>query len=153
MLHSVKIVDSRGTSRGDIDHVLMGPPGVITINTKYHRRGNVLVDGDIVIVNGRRSAYVTKARQEADRARTMLATALAANGDHELATTLPVRPLIVVVGAVPRVAREPGVPIVALQRLRHTVETMPARLSTDHVEAVYEVAHSEDTWILPATGG
>jgi hypothetical protein len=37
-----------------------------------------------------------------------------------------------------------------VQRLRHTVETIPPRLSNDHIEAVWEVAHSEDTWILPA---
>jgi hypothetical protein len=28
---------------------------------------------------------------------------------------------------------------------------MPARLSDDHVTAVYEVAQSQDNWILPTT--
>jgi hypothetical protein len=62
----------------------------------------------------------------------------------ELVATLPVRPLIVVVGAVPWTAGEPTVPVVALQRLRYTVESLPARLSGDHVEAPYEVAQSQD---------
>ena len=153
VLHSVKIIDSRGTFLGDIDHVLVGPPGVVTINTKYHRRGTVLADGDVVIVNGRRTSYVAKARHEADRARAMLAAALTANGNPELATNLPVRSLIVVVGTVPRVMRESGVPVIALQRVRHTLETMPPRLSDEHLQAVYEVAHLQDTWILPAPRG
>jgi hypothetical protein len=153
VLHSVQIADAAGRSLGDIDHVLIGPPGVITINSKYHRRGNVLVDDVTVIVNGRRTSYLTKSRREADRARSMLTAALSAHHHPELAANLPVRPLIVVVGAVPRVEREPDVPVVALQRLRHTAETMHPRLDADQVAAVHEVALSEDTWILAATRG
>lgn len=37
VLHSVPV----GTGRGDIDHVLIGPPGVVTINTKHHRAGRL----------------------------------------------------------------------------------------------------------------
>jgi len=36
VLHSVPLRDARGAVRGDIDHVLIGPPGVVTINTKHH---------------------------------------------------------------------------------------------------------------------
>lgn len=32
ILHSIPV----GTGRGDIDHVVIGPPGVFTINTKHH---------------------------------------------------------------------------------------------------------------------
>jgi hypothetical protein len=70
VLHSLRLRASDGATRGDIDHVVIGPPGVVTINTKHHRRGNVLVDGDTVTVNGRPTAYVAKARQEAERARS-----------------------------------------------------------------------------------
>jgi hypothetical protein len=60
-----------------------------------------------------------------------------------------VRSLIVVVGAVPRVAGEPAVPVVALQRLRYTVESLPPRLSGAQVMAVYEAAQLQDKWVLP----
>jgi hypothetical protein len=113
---------------------------VVTINTKYHRRGTVQVDANTVIVNGRRTSYIAAARREAERARAILTAALTTRGHTELATNLPVRSLIAVVGTVPQIAAEPPVPVVALQRLHYTVETMPARLSDDHVKAVYEVA-------------
>ena len=80
VLHSVKMVDGGGTFPGDIDHVLLGPPGVVTINTKYHRRGNVQVDDNAVIVNGRRTSYIAAACREADRARTVLSVALRTRG-------------------------------------------------------------------------
>lgn len=31
VLHSVPLLDARGRGRGDIDHVLIGPPGVVTV--------------------------------------------------------------------------------------------------------------------------
>jgi hypothetical protein len=65
-------------------------------------------------VNGWRTPYVAKARQEAERARTLLTAALTPNKGPTLApplpTPLPVRPLIVVVGAVPRVRSWPHTP-------------------------------------------
>jgi hypothetical protein len=153
VLHSVHIADTHGAPLGDIDHVLLGPPGVITINTKYHRRGTVEVGGNLVIVNGRRTSYMATARREADRARAMLTAALITSGHTALAGNLPVRSLIVVVGAVPRITGEPAVPVIALQRLRYTVETLPPRLSSDEVTTLYETASSADTWVLPAPTG
>ena len=35
VLHAVPV----GSGDSDIDHVLIGPPGVFTINTKHHQRG------------------------------------------------------------------------------------------------------------------
>jgi hypothetical protein len=148
VLHSVPLRDARGAVRADIDHVLIGPPGVVTINTKHHRRGSVAVDGDQVVVNGRPTAYVAKARQEANRARTQLTAALATNGNTDLAASLAVRPLILLVGTMPSVRREPvGVPVVPLQSLRRTVESLPARLTRPEVAVVFELARRSTTWI------
>jgi hypothetical protein len=146
----VQIFDERGTFLSDLDHVVIGPPGVVTINTKYHRRGTVHVDRDTVTVNGRHTSYIPAARREADRTRVILGSALA-GGRPDLAAHLQVRPLIVVVGAVPRITGEPTVPVIALQRLHATVETMPARLDPDQVDAVFQVAHTQDVWTLPTT--
>jgi len=64
VLHSVPV----GTGRGDIDHVLIGRPGVVTINTKHHRAGRLALNGDELIVNGRPTDHIPKARREAERA-------------------------------------------------------------------------------------
>jgi hypothetical protein len=87
----VTLRTAAGEMRGDIDHLVIGPPGVITINTKHHPRGKVLVDGDAITVNGRGTAYVAKARKEAERARSMLATALATDGQPNLGRELRAR--------------------------------------------------------------
>ncbi len=148
VLHSVPLRNARGAVRGDIDHVLIGPPGVVTINTKHHRRGSVAVDGEHVVVNGRPTAYVAKARQEANRARTQLTTALAADGNTDLAEALAVRPLVLIVGTMPSMRRQPiGVPVVALQSLRRTVESFPLRLTRHEVTVVFELARRSTTWI------
>jgi hypothetical protein len=151
VLHSVKLRNSDGGQCGDIDHIVIGPPGIVTINTKHHPRGKVLVDGDTVTINGRRTAYVAKARQEAERARSALAAALAVEGHADLAAQLPVQPLILVVGTMPRVRKTPdGVPVVPLQRLLPSITTLPARLGPQQVEAVFEVSRREATWTIPA---
>jgi len=151
VLHSVTIRNANGEARGDVDHLVIGPPGVVTINTKHHPRGRVVVDGDEVTVNGRRTAYVARSRREAERARSMLAAALAADGRSELGEVLRVHPLVLVVGTMPNVRREPdGVPVIALQRLLPTVTRLPTGLSPPQVEAVFAVARREGTWTIPA---
>ncbi len=47
MIHSVVI--SRGG--GDIDHVVVGTPGVFTLNTKHHPEKTVWVSGDVYSVD------------------------------------------------------------------------------------------------------
>lgn len=76
VLHSVAV----GIGCGDIDHVLIGPPGVVTINTKHHRAGRLTLDGDELVVNGRSIDAASKARREVGRAEYLLMTALTAIG-------------------------------------------------------------------------
>ncbi|SDC05781.1 Nuclease-related domain-containing protein [Raineyella antarctica] len=41
-----------GTNGSDIDHVVVGPAGVFTINAKYHDGARIWVGGDTILVNG-----------------------------------------------------------------------------------------------------
>jgi hypothetical protein len=36
VLRSLALGDRHGGTRGDIDYLVIGPPGVVTINTKHH---------------------------------------------------------------------------------------------------------------------
>ena len=54
VLHSVPVGD-RGA---DIDHVVIGPAGVFTLNTKNHTGQRVSVTASNVFVNGRNPHYV-----------------------------------------------------------------------------------------------
>jgi len=63
VVHSLPI----GARGADIDHVVVGPGGVFTLNTKRHRGAKVWVKGDTVLVNGQRQPYVRNSRHEASR--------------------------------------------------------------------------------------
>jgi Nuclease-related domain len=153
VLHSVPLGDGQGTIRGDVDHVVVGPPGVVSINTKKHRTGQLVLDGDQLVLNGYRTAYIPKARREADRVDGFLRTALTAAGSPELAGRVRVRPLIVVVGGRLIVRGWPaGVTVVMTRTLIESLRGFPAALSQDEVAAVYALARRDTTWNpTPAT--
>ena len=64
VLHAVEV----GKNGSDIDHVVIGPAGVITLNTKRHPGAKAWVGEHVVMVNGQRSDYLRNARFEAKRA-------------------------------------------------------------------------------------
>jgi hypothetical protein len=153
VLHSVPLGDGRGRIRGDVDHLLVGPPGVVTVNTKHHRGGRVELAADEVLVNRRATDYLAKARREADRVTEFLRPALAANGQPSLAVRVPVRPLIALVGARLLVREHvPGVLVVPTGQLVHVLRSIPAALDAREAAAVFDVARRSTTW-NPATPG
>ncbi|MBO0901763.1 NERD domain-containing protein [Cellulomonas sp. zg-ZUI222] len=68
VLHAVRV----GQRDADIDHVVIGPAGVFTVNAKHHPHASVWVRGDTFMVNGRRVPYVRNSRHEAGRASRLL---------------------------------------------------------------------------------
>ncbi len=93
VLHSVPV----GERDADIDHVVIGPAGVVTVNTKHHRGQRVWVAGRTFLVAGRKQPYIAKAEAEARRAAKCLE--LGSSGE-----ATPVRPAVVVVD--PKSARK-----------------------------------------------
>src|SRR6185312_13324595 len=63
-IHSVPV----GEQGADIDHIVIGPAGVFTINAKNHPNASVWVGADTFLVNGTRTWYVRNSRHEAARA-------------------------------------------------------------------------------------
>ncbi|MFZ7088113.1 nuclease-related domain-containing protein [Curtobacterium sp. RRHDQ10] len=136
VLHSVP-VSASGT---DIDHLVIGPIGIVTINTKHHRDARVWVAGDTVLVNGRHEPYVHAAASERRRVVRVLA-----------GMTLPIAPvtsIVAVVDAASVVVRsEPeGVSVIDARRLVRTLRRMPAVLSPDAVWALAGALASGATW-------
>jgi hypothetical protein len=144
VLHSIPL--GRG---GDVDHLVIGPRGVVAVNTKHHRGGYVTVGESVVFVGrkrGHRTKYVEKARREADRVRQAVA---AANlGEH-----VPVRAVLVVHGAM-RVHRwrrnQPlGVTVLPSGRAGRWLRSDRAGaelLSPEQVDALYERLRWSATW-------
>jgi nuclease-like protein len=144
VLHSIPL--GRG---GDVDHLVIGPRGVVVVNTKHHRGAYVTVGERVVFVGrkrGRVTNYVEKARREADRVRQAVA---AANlGEH-----VPVRAVLVVHGAM-RVHRwrrnEPlGVTVLPSGRAGRWLRSGRAGaelLSPEQVDALYERLRWSAAW-------
>lgn len=95
---SVRHAVSVGTKGSDIDHVVIGPPGVFTINTKHHAGGKVWVSPRSLLVNGQKTDHLRNARYEAKRASKALTLATG--------TSITAYPLIVIVGAASITIRE-----------------------------------------------
>ena len=139
VLHSVPV----GQRDADIDHVLIGPGGVFTINTKRHPNKSVVVRGDAIRVDGQRRPYVPKSRHEAARAAKLLT--------HACGFPVEVKGVLVFLTGTlfpdVTIKKAPGdvylldrmdVPG-AFRRTKH-------RLSASTIDAIYEHARRKTTW-------
>lgn len=64
-----------GAHKADIDHLVVGPGGVFTVNSKHHHEGHVWVGEDALMVNHVWQHYVRESRAEAERASSLLSNA------------------------------------------------------------------------------
>lgn len=135
VLHSVPV----GEKDSDIDHVVIGPPGVFTLNTKNHSRKKVWVAEKAFMVSGQKTNYLRNSRHEAARASKLLTTACGFD--------VQVDPIIVVIAAELTIKAQPAdVHVVARKRIGKWLERRPATLSPVAVEAIYEMARRDTTW-------
>lgn len=101
-----------GQRGANLDHVLVGPPGVFVLNSKYHGDKPVLVDGE-VFVGGRHRAHVRQGEREAARASRALSRAL---GEPVVAVSL-----IVVVASFYECPKQPSSRSVRVVHARQAV--------------------------------
>jgi hypothetical protein len=135
VLHSVPV----GEKGSDIDHVVMGPSGVFTLNTKNHIRSNVWVTENVFMVNGRKTDYFRNSRHEAARASKLLSAACG--------FVVPVEPIIVVMAATLTVKSKPtDVHVVGRKRIRKWLTHQRPVLLPEHVEQIYAHARRDLTW-------
>ncbi|MFI6153144.1 nuclease-related domain-containing protein [Kitasatospora sp. NPDC051170] len=135
VLHSVQF--SSGT---DIDHLVIGPPGVFTVNTKHHR-GAVVWQGDQAItVNRVPTRYAPVSQSEA----TKVSRVLSARSGFPV----PVQPVVAVVGATSITIGSALSPILLLDGARvdqHLSGRLP-QLRSDQVDQIFAVARDSRTW-------
>jgi hypothetical protein len=129
VLHSIPIGD-RGS---DIDHLVIGPPGVFTINTKRHKGKKIWVSEHRLLVAGQKTDHLRNALHEAERASRTLAT--------------PVTPLIVIVAAGEITFRgSQSIPVLAAENLVHTLKRLGRTLSPEQINHLVDVAARPQTW-------
>ncbi|TFV95442.1 NERD domain-containing protein [Leifsonia flava] len=139
VLHSVPV----GSDGSDIDHVLIGPPGVFTLNTKHHPGKAVWVAGRAFRVSNRPQHYLTNSAHEAGRAERLLA--------HASGLSVEVFGVIVVVGATLTVRAEPLVDgalveVVSADELLSVLRAHRRNYSDDQVAQIAAAAMRAETW-------
>ncbi|WP_187432579.1 nuclease-related domain-containing protein [Agromyces mariniharenae] len=136
VLHSVPI----GAGASDLDHVVIGPAGVFTINTKHHRGQHVWVGAKRIMVNGQRTDHLRNAAFEARRTSKLLSVAARA--------LVEVTPVVAVVGARRMTVRERPYDVVVLHdhQLVRWLQRHPVTLTPEQVQRVAAVAAHPAAW-------
>ena len=124
VLHAVPV----GVRGSDIDHLLIGPGGVWTVNTKTHPGGRIWISRTTVKVNGHSVPYLRNSRHEAARAARLLGAGL-----FDPPPTVRSRPADVAV-------------LTQFELLRWFRRLQPEHPAS-WVEEVYEIARRSTTWL------
>ena len=140
VLHDI-ILNERGTN---LDHLVIGPPGVFSLNTKHHPKAKITVTERGFRVNGHRQNYLPVAASEAAKVARILEAAI----KH----AVPVRPMIVVMGAELEIrSAPPDVHVVQRRDLPKWFLRRPPGLPEDQLRDLMRVAGRPSTW-RPSTG-
>lgn len=139
-IHAIPI----GTKGSDIDHLVIGPGGVFTINTKHHQGMRVWVGSKRLLVNGQRTDHLRNSAFEASRTEKLLTTAAG--------TRVEVTPIVAIVGARSITVRERPANVVVLSstRLARWLRDHPVTLGTEEIARLRRLAGATDTWGSPA---
>jgi hypothetical protein len=138
VLHSV-LVD-RYT---DIDHIVVGPPGVFPINTKRLMNREVVVDGDVFRSDGWRKKYLAKSEIEARRIDSVLRRAQIA---------AKVLPIIAISGAAKvKVKAQPHwhgryIGVAKVEQVVWRLRKRPPRLEADEIRRIADVLADSHSW-------
>ena len=135
-MHSIEV----GKNGSDIDHLVIGPGGVFTLNTKHHPRAKIWVGGNTFMVNGQRQPYIRNSRHEAERASRLLS---AACGFPVLVcgAVVPVNASSLMIKAQPD-----DVQVVSRKRLVGWLRGFRQTLTDPDIAAIFAAARQERTW-------
>jgi hypothetical protein len=119
----------------DIDHLVIGPPGVFTINTKHHRDAREWVGDNMVKVNNfKHPDYLRNSRHEAASAAKILTGSVVID--------VAVTPVLAFVGASSINARDArgDALVTAGEDIDHALRDRPALYSIHERERIFAVA-------------
>ena len=136
VIHSVPV----GSSETDIDHVVIGPPGVFTLNTKNHLGKRVTVYDHAIYVSGVKQPYLGKSKAESRRGSRILSSACGFD--------VVVNPVVVILASDLVIKGSPkGVDVVGRRKVADWLDRHNTQLSPDRIESIYTAARRRSTWI------
>jgi len=133
--------NARGT---DVDHLLIGPGGIFSVNTKHHEGKKVWVGEHTIKAGSASTRHLPRARDEAVAVTAALRAACR--------TPRSATPVIVIVGASSlRRARKSVQDVVVLEPddVRAWLDGLDDVLGPGEVEQLYNAARWESTWLPP----
>jgi hypothetical protein len=135
-LHAIPI----GGRGADIDHLVIGPGGVFTLNAKHHPGAKIWVGDDTFLVDGHKQPYVRNSRHEAARAAKLLTSACG--------FPVHVEGVIVTVNAGDIIVKKApaGVHVVPRMQIARWLGRHGAIHSESVVEAIFDAARRSTTW-------
>ncbi len=136
VLHAIEV----GRRGSDIDHLVIGPAGVFTLNAKRHPNGSAWVAEHSVRVNGQRTDYLRNSRFEAQRAARLLSAACGRD--------ISVRAVVVFVDLDKFTVKQmpADVHVTTRRRLKAWLRSLPTTLGHDDVQTIYAQARRRSTW-------
>jgi hypothetical protein len=130
-----------GKKDADIDHIVVGPGGVFTINTKHHNNKGIWVAGRTLMVSGRKHPHIPSAETEAKRVTTLLSEGM------PLARPV-IKPVVVLVA--PRslsIKKKPKqVQVITASALRRWLLKHPVILDETGLAQVAAILDDPATW-------
>lgn len=135
-IHAVPV----GENDSDIDHVVIGPAGVFTLNAKRHPGARAWVADRVVMVNGSKTDYLRNSRFEGTRASKLLTAACGFE--------VTAKPVIVFVDLddITVKSMPTDVYVTNRRRLVKWFKSLPTALEPDMVEQIFGVARLSNTW-------
>ena len=129
-----------GTRGSDIDHLVIGPGGIFTINTKHHNGKRIWIGKRSMMVAGQKVPHIRNAEFEADRVTKLLR--------ERMPLLAPVQPMIAIVAPSQITVREAPerVKVIDARHLRRWLTKRPAILTESETAAVAGIIDSPATW-------
>jgi hypothetical protein len=136
VFHAVPI----GKNDTDIDHILVGPGGIFTINTQHHCGKHIWVGARTVTVSGHKRAYLSAAEHEAERVTTVLR--------ERMPLVAPVQPVLTLVDAKQISFRDKPeqVKVIDARGLLSWLQGLQPVLSDDEIAEAVVILDSPATW-------
>jgi hypothetical protein len=129
-----------GTTDADIDHILVGPGGIFTINTQQHGGKRIRVGAGTITVGGHKRAYLPAAEHEAERVTTVLR--------ERMPLVAPVQPVLALVDA-KRISfrdKPARVKVIDARGLLSWLQRLQPVLSEDEIAEAVVILDSPATW-------
>ncbi len=137
VLHSIPV----GSGDSDLDHLVIGPGGVFTLNSKNHLGKKVWVAGNTFMACGVRQPYIRSARHEAEQATRLLSGAM---GRAESVTGVAV----VMASQLTVKRKQPtSVFVVGRKKIAEWQRRYGGRLSPEMVALIYDWARDPSLWV------